>query len=271
MEQPKSIDSGQSGIEELIGIMRRLRAPDGCPWDRKQTHKSLKRHLVEECAELLDAIDDDDSRGIREELGDILMHIVFHSRIAEDEGRFNLDDVASEICAKMRRRHPHIFGEMANIETPEQVAELWGRVKSQEKGGKAPESALSGIPRNLPALSRATLIQEKAAGTGFDWPDIKGVVAKVEEEVGELRDSINKGDKDGVAEEVGDLFFALVNFCRFSKGKTAEELLHQAIDKFEARFKWMERRLAESGRKPQDCPLDELEELWQAAKKRLHS
>ncbi len=256
-----------ASIAELIEIMRRLRAPDGCPWDRKQTHKSLKRHLIEECAELLDAIDDNDSSGIREELGDILMHIVFHSRIAEDEGRFTFDEVAHGVNEKMRRRHPHIFAGVADIETPEQVSDLWQRIKAIEKGGAAPVSALSGVPRNLPALTRATMIQEKAAATGFDWPDMNGVVEKVAEEVDELKASIKNGDKAGVAEEVGDLFFALVNFCRFAGGKTAEELLQQASDKFESRFRWMERRLEASGKKPHDCTLDELEALWQAAKK----
>lgn len=255
-----------NNINKLIEIVRHLRSPNGCPWDKKQTHQSLKPMLVEECAELLDAIDEKDDENLREELGDILMHIIFHSIIAEEEKRFTFDEVIQEIAEKMERRHPHIFGEKPKIHEADQVVELWQQIKAEEKTHRKRDSILSGIPKNLPALLRAKIIQEKAASVGFDWKNQCDVLTKIDEEIKELIEAFDKKNDDNIEEEIGDLLFSIVNLCRFRNGKTAEAILHNSTNKFEKRFKILETMIKSEGKDITKCSLDELDKLWEKAK-----
>lgn len=256
-------------VAELVEVLRRLRAPEGCPWDRAQTRATLKPFLVEECAELLDAIDAGQDEHIREELGDLLMHLVFHAQLATEAGQFDFQDVARTAVEKMRRRHPHVFGE-ATAGDVAAVVDLWEQIKSREKPERVsgPTAAMARIPRHFPALQRAERVQRQAAKVGFDWTTPAPVLAKIEEELGELRQAFAQHHRAECEEEVGDLLFALVNFARFVGEVPAEELLQRATDKFQRRFAFIERRLLAQGRKPEDCPLDELEALWEEAKRR---
>ena len=258
------VDSERSGIDALVDVIAALRSENGCPWDREQTHTSLKKFLVEECAELLDAIDDGDDECIKEELGDILMHIVFHAHIAEVEERFDFDDVAKGAAEKMVRRHPHVFGS-EKADSPEDVLVIWKAVKKKEKGD-IPESVLDGIPRHMPALARATELQKRAASKGFDWGSPQPILDKIEEELGELRAALDTGDERHVEEEIGDLLFAVVNFARFRKGTPAEELLARANGKFQQRFHYVEKMIAAAGKTLEETSIDEMEKLWEEAK-----
>jgi tetrapyrrole methylase family protein / MazG family protein len=256
-------------LAEVVRIMARLRAEDGCPWDREQTHQSLKRYLVEETAEFLDAIDDRNDDAIRDELGDVLMQVVFHAQIAAEQGRFDIQDAARGLCEKLIRRHPHVFGQ-ARAETPDQVVVQWDQIKRQERKTKGPDEdlpkgALHGVPRHLPALQRAQKIQDKAAKAGFDWPDAKGILDKIEEETSEVRRAMTAGDKAAAGEEIGDLLFAVAKLSRFL-GHPPEEALHKTIDKFERRFRRMEQWLADQDKTMESCTLVDLEVLWQRAK-----
>ena len=264
MSSPASPNS--SSIDDLIAVMTRLISKDGCPWDREQTHSSLKKFLIEECGELLDAIDDKDDDGIREELGDILMHIVFHSKIAEKDGRFTFDDVAREISEKMIRRHPHVFGN-EKVSNANEVLPIWDKVKAEEKGDRGYTSLLDGIPRNMPALSRAHDLQIKAAKVGFDWNSEDQILDKIEEELEELKESMRAGTDDEIEEEIGDLLFAIVNLARFRKRSTAEDLLARASGKFIKRFKYIEVELKKRGKAPSEASITEMEELWNEAKR----
>ena len=252
-------------VIELARIMAVLRAPGGCPWDAEQTHASLKPYLAEEAAEVLDAIDEGDDQALADELGDLLLQVVFHCQIAQEEGRFTLQDVARGICEKLRRRHPHVFAE-AKADTPQAVLAQWERIKKAERGNESRrKSAVEGVPRSLPALHRAHKMQKKAASVGFDWPAIEGVMAKIEEELAEVKGALASGDDDAVAAEIGDLLFAVVNLSRF-RNRVAEELLQGTIKKFERRFRRIEEVLAERGLRPEDCSLEELDALWNRAK-----
>ena len=256
-------------IQNLVEIIKRLRSPDGCPWDREQTHVSLKPMLVEETAELLDAIDARDDENIREELGDILMHIVFHSLIAEEEKRFTLSDVIDEVAGKMQSRHPHVFGEKPRMTDPDLVVKQWEEIKKEEKASKGivRKSLLAGVPKNLPALLRSRIIQQKAAAVGFDWKNQSDVLEKIDEELLELKKAFKENDEENIDEEIGDLLFSVVNLSRFRKGLSGEELLHKTTDKFEKRFQFIEDKLNSKGKEASKCSIDELEELWQEAKK----
>jgi tetrapyrrole methylase family protein / MazG family protein len=253
-------------IEKLVEIIRHLRSPDGCPWDKKQTHESLKPMLVEEAAELLDAIDNKDVPNIREELGDLLMHIVFHSLIAEENGEFNFDDVAKEVSEKMLRRHPHIFGDKTKPDTADEVVLLWQEIKAQEKKHKKILSILDGIPHNLPALDRAEQIQIKAANVGFDWRNTNEVFDKLEEEIAELRVAFKNNSDEEIEDELGDVLFSVVNICRFRDKTKSEDILHSTTDKFIRRFNFIEKEVAKTGKNLEDYSIDKLEELWQKAK-----
>ena len=263
-------DAGEKDwLAEVVRIMARLRAEGGCPWDREQTHQSLKRHLVEETAELLDAIDDQDDAGICDELGDVLLQVAFHAQIAADQGRFDIQDVARTLCEKLIRRHPHVFGQ-AQAGTADQVITQWDQIKQQERKDKGEDrgqarGALHGVPRHLPALHRAHKIQDKAAKVGFDWPDARGVLAKIDEELSEVRQAMAAGDKAAAADEVGDLLFAVAKLGRFL-GRAPEEALHKTIHKFERRFLCMEQWLADQGKTVESCTLAEMEVLWSRAK-----
>jgi len=253
--------------EGLLAVLRRLRAPDGCPWDRKQTRASLTRHLSGECGELLEAIDQQDPPHICEELGDVLMNLLFQVVIAEENGEFSWQDVCRGIVEKMIRRHAHIFGS-AHAETPEEVEKLWAQVKAREKGAadEKKNSVLDGIPYTLSALERAEKIQKKAAETGFDWSDAQGVLEKIREETGEVAEALSVGREEAIEEELGDLLFAAVNLIRFRKGKSAEELLRAANRKFERRFRRMELMLAAGNGSWESTSAADRERLWKEVK-----
>jgi len=256
-------------INELVKIMAQLRAKDGCPWDRKQTHKSLKRYLTEETAELLDAIDEQADSAIKDELGDVLLNILFHAQIAAEEHRFDIQDVARNTCEKLIRRHPHVFGDKT-IDTAEGVVTQWEQIKqvertSQGPGHESPQGALHGVPRNLPALHRAHKVLNKAARAGFEWPTVEGVLDKIHEELTEVQHAIENQDPKAVAQEIGDLLFAVANLGRFLD-HFPEQALHDTIQKFEQRFKIMEQQLLTQGKLPQQCDVDELLLLWNQAK-----
>jgi tetrapyrrole methylase family protein/MazG family protein len=250
-------------FDRLVDIMKRLRGPDGCPWDKEQTHATLKAYLIEEAYEVIDAIDGKTDSDILEELGDVLLQVVFHAQIGAEENRFTIEDVGQSIADKLVRRHPHVFGDVA-VETSDQVVENWEAIKSQEKQTKKiDESALSGVPRHLPALLRAQSFQKKAARVGFDWEKVEEVAQKVEEEWGELQNARTQEEKQ---EEFGDLLFSLVNLARFLK-IDPEEALSQTIAKFQSRFAFIESELKKRGKSAQDATLAEMDALWESAKK----
>ena len=254
--------------ESLLRILRILRAPGGCPWDRAQTRRTLTRSLAGECAEVIDAIDADTPEEICEELGDLLMNALFQVVIAEEKHEFTMTDVWRSINEKMVRRHAHIFGD-ANADTPEEVAALWAKIKEREHAGEAkPESRLDKVPRSLSALTRSAELQKQAAKVGFDWPDASGAAAKVREEVRELEDALASGDEEHIDEELGDLIFAAVNLARLRRRATAEELTRAAARKFEMRFREVEKQVAASGRPWEDFSLAELDGFWNAAKRK---
>ena len=248
-----------SSIDRLKQIVQRLRSPDGCPWDREQTHQSLKPHVIEECYELIDAIDDMDDQEMQEELGDLLLQVVLHAQMASEEGRFDFDSVAEVISEKLIRRHPHVFGD-TKLATSDAVLKQWDAIKRREKTDR--ESALDGVPRGLPGLAKAQKMQSKAARVGFDWPDAGGPLEKVKEEITELEQA-ESGEK--LAEEIGDLLFSVVNFARKSK-LDAEELLQAANRKFSDRFRKMETLAASRGLKFSSLTLSEMDQLWNEVK-----
>jgi tetrapyrrole methylase family protein / MazG family protein len=247
-----------SPVDRLRKIVAKLRSPDGCPWDREQTHQSLKPHLVEECYELMDAIDAGDDKELKEELGDLLLQVVLHSQLAAEATRFTLDDVATVIADKLVKRHPHVFGE-SRLPNSEAVVRQWEVIKRSEKQER--RSVLDGIPRALPALARAQKIQTKAASVGFDWNEADGALAKVREELRE----VESAEEAYVEEELGDLLFAVVNFAR-KKKLDAEQLLNAATAKFAARFRAMERLAQDRGLEIGSLDLVEMDRLWDEAK-----
>ena len=254
----------------LMAILRRLRAPDGCPWDRKQTRQSLARHLEGECGELIDAIDRDEAQDICDELGDVLMNLLFQVVIAEEKSEFTLSDVWSGIISKMIRRHAHVFGD-AVASTPEEVSALWNKIKAAERAGDdSAGSALDGAGHTLSPLDRAEALQEKAAACGFDWPDFSGVMAKFCEECGELREAAASGSADEFADELGDVLFSAVNLARFRKLHPGE-VMRRANLKFETRFREMERRLAAKGIAVADASAGQLDEIWNQVKQEERS
>ncbi len=252
---------------ELVEIMARLRDREkGCPWDLAQNPKSLKPYIIEEAYEVVEAIDNDDSAAICDELGDLLFQILFQARIQEEAGNFAIGDVIDAIAAKMRRRHPHIFGD-AVARTPEEVRTRWEAIKREESKDKR-GGVLDGTPRSLPALLRARRIGKKAANVGFDWPEAKGAWEKVREEVVELEEFINSDNMDRVRGELGDLLFALVNVAR-RLNINPEDALNETTEKFIKRFKYIESSLENSRRKMEEMPLETLDLLWEEAKKKV--
>jgi nucleoside triphosphate diphosphatase len=264
-------------IADLIAIMAALRDPArGCPWDLKQTFETIAPYTVEEAHEVADAIASGDREDLREELGDLLLQVVFHARMAEEEGAFDFGGVVEAITRKMIRRHPHVFGERRDW-TPEQVKASWERIKAEEKAERVARrgeaaalgerSVLDGVPAALPAGQRAVKLQDKAAKVGFDWPAIGMVLDKAEEELGELREAVADGSSEAIAEELGDLLFVLANAARWS-GLDPDQVLRQANAKFEKRFKAVEAMLRARGKDPAESSLEEMDALWNEAKKR---
>jgi tetrapyrrole methylase family protein/MazG family protein len=242
---------------ELVAVVDRLRSPAGCPWDRKQTPQSMMPYLLEETYEVLESIESQDNQGLKEELGDLLLHILFQGRMAQDAGHFTLEESLQTITDKLIRRHPHVFGDQ-EAHDDKAINQSWETIKQQEKGRT---SRLEGIPRALPALTRARRMQEKAASVGFDWPAIEPVWEKVAEELEELRQACHGNQSDAVAEEFGDLVFSLVNLGRFLK-LDPEEALRKTLAKFEYRFQGIERELARRGRRLEDASLEEMDAIW---------
>ncbi|MDO4573115.1 MAG: nucleoside triphosphate pyrophosphohydrolase [Clostridia bacterium] len=253
----------RSGYAELVAVMRRLRAPGGCPWDREQTHASLKPALLEECYELLDAIDEGDDAHMLEELGDVLLQVVFHCVIAEEQGRFGERDVTTELVHKLVYRHPHIFSTV-KADTAGEVLDNWERLKKVEKRQSSQTEVLRSVPRNLPALTFSRKLQKKAANVGFDWDSAEEAFHKIVEETAELESAMRGGGS--VEEELGDLLFAVVNVARLLK-LDPEFLLRAAADKFLRRFAAMEALAAEQGRALEGMSLGEMDRLWEKAKK----
>ena len=256
-------------FEMLVQVMSRLRAPGGCPWDRKQSFDTLKSYLLEETYEVLDAIDARDWRGVAEELGDLLLQPVFLAEIAAEQGLFTISDALDAINEKLVRRHPHVFGN-AVAETPEDVKQRWDEIKKDEKAAKNPtveaeKSILDGVPRTLPALVEAEKIGHKAAGVGFEWPHVGGVLEKIQEEANELAAAQHAEDKDHIEHELGDLLFTVVNLARFLK-VDPEQALRKTNRRFRDRFGYIEKVVAAGGSNRQSTPLDRLEDLWQEAK-----
>lgn len=265
------------GVAELLAIMAQLRSPDGgCPWDLEQDFASIAPYTIEEAYEVADAIQRGDFVDLKDELGDLLLQVVFHARIAEERGLFGFGDVVEAISAKLIRRHPHVFGDARSL-SPGQVKTLWDKIKQREKLERAAARAaagqplepaagtLSGVPDGLPALTRAVKLQEKASSVGFDWNDARLVLSKIREECDELEREIEAGRPETVKEEIGDLFFALANLARHAD-VDPETSLRAANAKFQRRFAYIEARLADSGRQPVDSTLAEMDTLWDEAK-----
>ena len=250
---------------DLVAVMARLRAEGGCPWDREQDHRSLRRYLIEECYEAVDAIDADDMDSLAEELGDVLLQVVFHAQIEHENGCFDIDDVVSHIVRKLVRRHPHVFGEVT-VENSAEVLDNWEQIKRQEKGEGWRESALDGVPSSLPALIRALEISKRAAKVGFEWERFEDVLAKMEEEIGELREAIEAGREDAAFDEIGDLLFTIVNVARWRK-LDPEDALRQMLVRFCTRFRRIEQAARAQSRPLTDLTLAEMDALWEAAKR----
>ncbi|MES2439676.1 MAG: nucleoside triphosphate pyrophosphohydrolase [Verrucomicrobiota bacterium] len=260
-------DAGRQ-LSRLRAIMHRLRAPGGCPWDAEQTHESIVPNLIEEAYETVDAIQRGDHEHLKEELGDLLLQVVFHSEMAEEAGRFTLDDVARGISDKLVRRHPHVYG-ASEVSTTDGVLQQWDEIKRAEKGDEE-KPYLHGVGKGLPGLLRASKLQKKAAKVGFDWPVEAGVLTKIREELLELEAAMDEQDLAAVSEEMGDLLFSVVNLARFRR-VDPEVLMAAANTKFETRFGAMEKILKSNGLTLEAATADQMEDAWEAAKRALKS
>lgn len=254
-------------FDELVDIVSKLRGPGGCPWDREQTRETLKPFLVEEFYELIDAIDDNDNDGIKEELGDLLFQIVLQSQLFSEEGEFDVNEVVDGIATKMVQRHPHVFGDKV-FETSVEVEKWWEEHKRKE--GKEHDSAIGGVPRALPALLRAQKIQLKATKVGFDWERIEDAFAKIEEEIIEFREAVQRKDREDIEDELGDIFFVLVRIANFVD-VNPEDALRRAIRKFIGRFNYVEKNAVKQGKKLSEMTLAQMDVLWNEAKKETSS
>ena len=264
-------------ISTLLDIMARLRTPKtGCPWDLEQTFATIAPYTIEEAFEVADAIARDDLGDLKDELGDLLLQVVYHARMAEEQGAFAFGDVVNAISAKMIRRHPHVFGDRAGRMTPAEVAGLWGRIKAEEKAERAAlrgetadatPSLLASVKKSQPALARALDLQRTASTVGFDWNDPRAVLAKIREEADEIEAALDSGDQSNIAEETGDLLFAVVNLARHAKADP-EMALRATNAKFEKRFAYIERTLAARGSSLEKATLAEMDALWNEAKTR---
>lgn len=249
-------------FEDLLKIMEILRGENGCMWDREQDHHSIRRNFIEETYEVCEAIDKEDTELLKEELGDVLLQVVFHTRIEEEKGSFDMDDVADGICKKLIYRHPHIFGDV-DVSSTEEILNNWDALKKTEKGQETAADTLNSVARSLPALIRAEKVQHKASKVGFDWDTIDGALEKVQEELDEVRRAAN-GDGD-LPEEIGDLLFAAVNVARFAE-TDPEGALNEATEKFIRRFSYVEQAAAARGKKLEEMTLGEMDTLWNEGK-----
>lgn len=267
MDELRAQQAGQK-FTELVILMARLRAPGGCPWDRKQTFETIKSYLLEEAYEVMDAIDAGDWAGLKEELGDLMLQPVFFAEMAEERGLFSIADSLDAINQKLIRRHPHIFGD-ATADTAEDVKQRWDEIKKTEKakqGGPAHASVLDSVPRSLPALMESEKISKKAADVGFEWPTVDGVLEKLQEEAAELAHAKEQRDHAEIEHEIGDMLFTVVNLARFLK-VDPEQALRKTNGKFRRRLLAVEEGIAAAGRELKNTPLDRMEELWQEAKR----
>jgi tetrapyrrole methylase family protein / MazG family protein len=250
-------------LDRFVEIVAKLRGPGGCPWDREQNNKSILSCLLDESYEFFEAVDENDNRKMCEELGDLLLQVVLHAQIAKDEGRFNLEDVSKEIADKLVRRHPHVFGDV-KVGSSNEVIHNWERIKKDEKEHR--KYLVDDIPDALPALFKAEKIQRRVAKVGFDWKDITPVLDKVEEEFGEFRQALEKGDQKNAEEELGDILFALVNVGRH-KRISAEDALRVTVKKFASRFRYIEDKYKELGKDMHKAPLEEMDKYWEESKR----
>ena len=244
----------------MIGIMQSLRSENGCEWDKEQTHESLRQYLIEEAYEAVEAIDNGDMNLLKEELGDLLLHVVFHTKLGEEKGNFDINDVLAGINEKLIRRHPHVFGEKSE-KNIEKIKMDWEELKQIEGRG----SRIDGVPTNLSGLQRAFRLQEKAATTGFDWDNVDDIWTKIDEEIEEVRKASSDGNEKELEEEIGDLIFSAVNLSRFM-GVNPEDALRRTIKKFESRFKSIEKAAEDSGRDITELSLEEMDKIWESSK-----
>ena len=262
---PKDLNN-KKDFNDLLEIVEVLRGENGCPWDREQTHKSLEKALVEESYEVIDAIDREDDNGLVEELGDVLLQVVFHASIGKEDGYFDINEIITGICNKMISRHPHVFGTLNNINTSNDVLTKWDELKKEEKGYETLSEEMKGVTKGLPSLLRAHKVQNKAKKVGFDLADIDSAINKLKEEIQEVIDVYNTKNMDKIKDEVGDLLFSCVNVARFLN--VDEELaLNATIDKFIKRFSYIEGKIKDKGQDLQDVNLDKMDKLWEEAKK----
>lgn len=252
---------------DLVDIVSVLRAPGGCPWDAEQTHESIRKDFIEETYEVIEAINKKSPEMLREELGDVLLQVVFHTLIETEKGSFTFDEVCDEICKKLIIRHPHVFGDV-NVSSTDEVLTNWDAIKMDTKNQKTVADTMESVPRELPALMRAGKIQKKASKAGYDWKDTEGILQKIREETLEVEEALKKGSKDNLEEEIGDLLFSVVNLARFTKTE-AEEALTASTDKFMKRFTETERLAGEEGIEIVNVPAEKFDELWEKAKKNL--
>lgn len=254
-------------IDDLIQLVTVLRAPGGCPWDREQTHQSIKKNFIEETYEVVEAINKDDAESLKEELGDILLQVALHAEMEHERGSFDFNDVANDICQKLVIRHPHVFGDVvANNE--KEALDSWDAIKLKTKGMKKQSESMLKVPREFPALMRAQKIQSKAAKAGFDWNSVDGAFLKLFEEINELKDALKKGSQSFVEDEFGDVLFSCVNIARFID-VDSEEALTSATDKFMNRYVLVEKLAEEKGIDMKNSSIDELDVLWDEAKKMI--
>lgn len=254
-------------IDDLIQLVTVLRAPGGCPWDREQTHQSIKKNFIEETYEVVEAINKNDAESLKEELGDILLQVALHAEMERERGSFDFNDVANDICQKLVIRHPHVFGDVvANNE--KEALDSWDAIKLKAKGMKKQSESMLKVPREFPALMRAQKIQSKAAKAGFDWSSVDGAFLKLFEEINELKDALEKGSRSFVEDEFGDVLFSCVNIARFID-VDSEEALTSATDKFMNRYVLVEKLAEEKGVDMKNSSIDELDALWDEAKKMI--
>ncbi len=251
--------------EDLLEIVKILRAPGGCPWDAEQTHESIRKDFIEETYEVIEAINKNSPEMLREELGDVLLQVVFHTLIETEKGNFTFSDVTDEICKKLIVRHPHVFGDV-NVSSTDEVLTNWDAIKMDTKKQTTVAETIYSIPRELPALMRANKVQKKAAKAGFDWPDVTGAFEKITEESEEVKKAVADGDEKEILDEIGDLLFAVVNVAR-KTGIDPEEALTRATDKFSRRFELSEKMATDEGVDMKSSTLEKLDEYWEKAKK----